>query len=273
MIEVATVLSALIKHWVDFIIILVLLLANAVVGVWEEFQAGNAIAAPKETLAPKARVKRDGHWREVPSRELVPGELLRLRLGDIVPADVKLLEGDTAEMDQPVLTGESLPVEKKSGEAIYSVSILKKGEIDVSVSGTERSTYFVQDRPTRRWAHTVSYFQQAVQWLAQAGLHLQSPPVLVLALVALSNLINNATAVPLLLKVANVAHQPAVLVLMLANRFGGSLLILGNVSNIIVVQQARKLGIRISFRDFARLGVPVTLAALAGLIVWLLMMY
>jgi H+-transporting ATPase len=84
MIEAAAILSALVRHWADCVIILVLLLANAVVGFWEEFQAGNAIAALKANLALKARVKRDGQWRDLPARELVPGDLVRLRLGDIV---------------------------------------------------------------------------------------------------------------------------------------------------------------------------------------------
>jgi Na+/H+ antiporter NhaD/arsenite permease-like protein len=116
------------------------------------------------------------------------------------------------------------------------------------------------------------YGEQAVQWLAQGGLHLQSPATLALVTAALSNLINNSAAVMLLLKVANVTQPPGAYVLALANSFGGSLLIVGSVSNIIVVQQARELGIRISFRGFALLGVPVTLAALAGLIGWVLLM-
>ena len=89
---------------------------------------------------------------------------------------------------------------------------------------------------------------------------------------ALSNLINNSAAVLLLVKVVNVAHPPTAYVLALANSFGGSLIILGSVANIIVVQQARDLGINISFRDFARLGVPVTLAAMAGLLAWVALM-
>ena len=116
------------------------------------------------------------------------------------------------------------------------------------------------------------YGEQAVQWLAHAGLNLQSPAILAVATAALSNLINNSAAVMLLVKVVNVAHPPMAYVLALANSFGGSLIIIGSVSNIIVVQQARDLGINISFRDFARLGVPVTLAALAGLLAWVAVM-
>ncbi|MEP6839636.1 MAG: cation-transporting P-type ATPase, partial [Bradyrhizobium sp.] len=93
MIEVAVVLSGIVRHWPDFFIILLLLVANAAVGFWEERQAGNAIEALKARLAIKARVKRDGKWITPPARELVPGDAIRLRLGDIVPADARLLDG------------------------------------------------------------------------------------------------------------------------------------------------------------------------------------
>jgi Na+/H+ antiporter NhaD/arsenite permease-like protein len=114
------------------------------------------------------------------------------------------------------------------------------------------------------------YGDQAVRWLAGAGVNLQSAPVLAVVTALLSNLINNSAAVLLLVKVINLAHAPTAYVLALANSFGGSLIITGSVSNIIVVQQAREMGIAISFRDFARLGVPVTLTALAGLLLWVM---
>ncbi len=135
MIEAAAILSAGVRHWADFIIITVLLLANAVVGFWEEYQAGNAIAALKATLALKARVKRDGEWQSLPARELVPGDLIRLRMGDVVPADATLAAGDPIEVDQSALTGESLPVERKKGETAYSGSIVKMGEIEAEGDG------------------------------------------------------------------------------------------------------------------------------------------
>ncbi len=105
MIEAAVILSAVAGHWPDFGIILLLLLAKGVVGFWEEHQAGNAIAALKATLAIKARVKRDGKWVNPAARELVPGDAIRLRLGDIVPADARLLDGDEISVDQSALTG------------------------------------------------------------------------------------------------------------------------------------------------------------------------
>jgi len=118
---------------------------------------------------------------------------------------------------------------------------------------------------------TTGYGEQAVQWLAHSGFNLDSPRNLALATAGLSNLINNSAAVMLLLKVVDLSQPVTAYILALANSFGGSLIIVGSVSNIIVVQQARELGIHISFRDFARMGVPVTLVALAGLILWVML--
>jgi H+-transporting ATPase len=162
MIEAAVVLSALAQHWPDFGIILVLLLANAVVGFWEEHQAGNAIAALKAKLAIEARVKRDGKWVTPPARELVPGDVIRVRLGDIVPADARLLDGDSIEVDQSALTGESLPATRKLGEAVFSGSIVRQGEIGALVYGTGTNTYFGKTAQLVQEAHTVSHFQRAV---------------------------------------------------------------------------------------------------------------
>ncbi len=162
MIEVAAVLSALVRHWEDFAIILTLLLMNAGVGFWEEFQAGNAVAALKAKLALQAHVKRDGAWKTVPARELVPGDLLRVGIGEIVPADARLLLGDPIEVDQSALTGESLPVERRSGDLVYSGSIVKQGEIDALVIATGGKTYFGKTAHLVETAHTVSHFQRAV---------------------------------------------------------------------------------------------------------------
>ena len=162
MIEVAVILSGVVRHWPDFFIILVLLVANAVVGFWEERQAGNAIAALKAKLAIKARVKRDGKWINPPARELVPGDVIRLRLGDIVPADARLLDGDAVEVDQSALTGESLPATRKSGEAVFSGSIIRQGEIGALVYATGANTYFGKTAQLVQEAHTVSHFQKAV---------------------------------------------------------------------------------------------------------------
>jgi H+-transporting ATPase len=162
MIEAAVILSAVARHWPDFAIILLLLLANAVVGFWEEHQAGNAIAALKAKLAIKARVRRDGQWTTPEARELVPGDVIRVRLGDIVPADARLLAGDPVEVDQSALTGESLPATRKPGEAVFSGSIIRQGEIDALVYATGANTYFGKTAQLVQEAHTVSHFQRAV---------------------------------------------------------------------------------------------------------------
>ena len=162
MIEAAVILSAVVGHWLDFFIILLLLVSNAVVGFWEEHQAGNAIAALKAKLATNAKVKRDGKWATPPARDLVPGDVIRVRLGDIVPADARLLAGDPVEVDQSALTGESLPATRKPGEAVFSGSIIRQGEIDAMVYATGADTYFGKTAQLVEEAHTVSHFQRAV---------------------------------------------------------------------------------------------------------------
>jgi H+-transporting ATPase len=162
MIEAAVILSGVVRHWPDFFIILFLLLSNAVVGFWEEHQAGNAIAALKARLAVKAKVKRDGKWADLAARELVPGDVIRVRLGDIVPADARLLAGDSIEVDQSALTGESLPVTRKPGEPVFSGSITRQGETDAMVYATGTNTYFGKTAELVQEAHTVSHFQRSV---------------------------------------------------------------------------------------------------------------
>ena len=162
MIEIAVILSGVVGHWPDFFIILVLLIANGLVGFTEERQAGNAIDALKATLAITARVRRDGNWVAPPARELVPGDVIRVRLGDIVPADARLLAGDPVEVDQSALTGESLPATRSAGEAVFSGSIIRQGEIGALVYATGAGTYFGKTARLVQDAHTVSHFQRAV---------------------------------------------------------------------------------------------------------------
>ena len=162
MIMVAAILSGILRHWPDLGVILVLLVMNAVVGFREEYQAGNVIAALKQKLAVQAKVKRDDAWASVPARELMPGDIIRLRIGDIVPADARLLEGDSVEVDQSALTGESLPVERKSGEAVYSGSIIRRGEIDALAYATGSSTYYGKTAELVRTTETRSHLQRAV---------------------------------------------------------------------------------------------------------------
>jgi H+-transporting ATPase len=185
MIEIAAVLSAAVKHWPDFFIILVLLLANAMVGFWEEYQAGNAIAALKARLAVQARVRREGKWVILPAGELVPGDVIRLRIGDIVPSDACLMDGDPVDVDQSALTGESLPVSRKTNDTVYSGSIIRQGEIDALVYGTGKNTYFGKTTQLVSEAHTVSHFQRAVLKIGDYLIVLAAALVILILAVAL----------------------------------------------------------------------------------------
>jgi H+-transporting ATPase len=162
MIEVAAVLSAIIRHWEDFFIISSLLVLNAAVGFWQESKADNAIELLKQKLALQARVKRDGKWRNIPARELVPGDIVRLRLGDVIPADASLLGDGFLLIDEAALTGESLPVEKRMGDDVYSGSVIHRGEADAEVTATGMSTLFGKTAGLVAQVQEKSHFQKAV---------------------------------------------------------------------------------------------------------------
>ena len=162
MIFIAAILSGVLRHWPDLGVIVFLLVMNAAVGFREEYQAGNAISALKKKLAIEARVKRGGSWTTVAARELVPGDIIRLRIGSIVPADSKLLNGDPLEVDQSALTGESLPVERKTDDVVYSGSIVRQGEIDALVYATGANTYYGKTAELIETAQTRSHLQRAV---------------------------------------------------------------------------------------------------------------
>ncbi|MFH0958927.1 MAG: plasma-membrane proton-efflux P-type ATPase, partial [Pseudomonadota bacterium] len=162
MIEIAALLSAIVKHWDDFAIIFSLLIFNALIGFWQEHKAGNALEALKAELALKARVKRGGKWKNIETKFLVPGDTIRIRMGDVVPADAKLIEGDYLSVDQAALTGESLPVNKKVGELAFSGSVVKQGEMAAIVIGTGTNTFFGRTAKLVETAGSVSHFQRAV---------------------------------------------------------------------------------------------------------------
>ncbi|KAJ3113071.1 hypothetical protein HDU96_003814 [Phlyctochytrium bullatum] len=149
LLEIATILSGVFEHWVDFGILLFVLIANACIGYFEEARAESALDALKNTLALRSRCWRNGKLVEVESVDLVPGDIIALRLGDIVPADCQLLgigvTGEVTEgsllIDQAALTGESLPVSKKKGSTAYSSSVVKQGQMLAMVTKTGIHTY------------------------------------------------------------------------------------------------------------------------------------
>ena len=162
MIEAAAILSIIAGDLRDFIVIMVMLILNAVIGFWEEFKAGNALASLKKGLAFNANVLRDGKWITVPAATLVPGDVIDVKLGDVIPADVKLISGQYLSVDQAALTGESLPVSKKIGDVGYSSSIVKEGEMNAIVTATGSYSFFGKTAQLVSAAGNVSHFQRTV---------------------------------------------------------------------------------------------------------------
>jgi H+-transporting ATPase len=161
MIEAALVLTAVTARWADFAIIFALLLLNGLVGFWEEHQAQNAIEALKERLAKRARVKRDDEWRTVAAEQIVPGDLMVVERGDVIPADGRIIAG-TADADESALTGESLPVEKQSGDGVYSGTVVSRGSPRVRVLATGSATEFGRTAELTGEEGPESHFQQAI---------------------------------------------------------------------------------------------------------------
>ncbi|MCF8234246.1 MAG: plasma-membrane proton-efflux P-type ATPase [Bacteroidales bacterium] len=162
MIEVAVILSAIAGRWEDFAVIFIMLLINGGVSYWHEHKASNAIKALKEKLAPEARVVRNGKNKKIASKELVPGDIVVLRMGDIIPSDAKLLKKEQLSADESALTGESLPVNKEEGDLLFSGTTVKRGEAKAVVTATGCHTRFAKTVELVESAEEKSHFQKAV---------------------------------------------------------------------------------------------------------------
>ncbi|XP_062087975.1 ATPase 10, plasma membrane-type [Humulus lupulus] len=148
--------------WQDFVGIICLLIINSTISFIEENNAGNAAAALMARLAPKTRVLRDGQWQEKDAAILVPGDIVGIKLGDIIPADARLLEGDPLKIDQSALTGESLPVTKRTGDEVFSGSTCKHGEIEAVVIATGVHSFFGKAAYLVDSTEVVGHFQQVL---------------------------------------------------------------------------------------------------------------
>ena len=162
MIEIAAVLSAILSRWDDFIVILAMLIINAALGFFQEYKAGNAIAALRKKLALRANVLRDGKWEEIDAKNLVPGDIVLIQIGNIIPADVYLYDGEYLSVDQSALTGESLPVTKKIEDGAFSGTIVKAGKMFGIVEETGMSTFFGKTANLVSKAKCTSHLQKAV---------------------------------------------------------------------------------------------------------------
>lgn len=161
MLELATLLQIVRGKGLEAAIILALLLFNAVIGLFQERRSQSTLAALKSRLALNASVWRDGAWAVMPAAGLVPGDLVKLSLGDVVAADVRLVRGNV-QLDQSMLTGESMPVESGPGQEAYASSLVRRGQAEAVVIATGARTRFGRTAELVRVAHVVSTPQKAV---------------------------------------------------------------------------------------------------------------
>jgi plasma-membrane proton-efflux P-type ATPase len=168
MLELIMVLSAVLRKYSDLIVVGALLIINAVLSFMQESRAAGVVEALRKRLQVNARVRRDSSWQVIPARELVPGDIVRVRPGDIIPADVKLLTG-ALSIDQSALTGESKDADKKPGEMLSSGSIVRRGEGNGVVILTGAKTYFGRTtqlvQEARPKLHIEAVVAKVVRWL------------------------------------------------------------------------------------------------------------
>jgi H+-transporting ATPase len=214
MIEIALILSLIIQHWQEFIIIFILLMINGFVGFYQEYTADNTIELLKEKLSYKAEVLRDGKWIELPSKEIVPGDVVRVHLGDVIPADVKLIEDNYLTVDESAITGESLPLDKKIGNIAYSGSIVQRGNIQGLVLATGLYTYFGKAANLVSKVKRKSHLEEAV---VKIGDYLITLDILMVSFIFIAGLFRNQSffdilGFSLVLTIASIpVAQPAVL--------------------------------------------------------------
>ena len=161
MLEAAVILQLALGKYVEALVIAVLVLFNAALGFVQESRARTTLEALKSRLALMASVRRDGAWQTVPAAELVPGDLIKLSLGGIVPADARLTGGEVL-LDQSTLTGESLPVEGEAGRIAYAGALVRRGEALAQVTATGARTRFGRTAELVRTAHGTSTQQTTV---------------------------------------------------------------------------------------------------------------
>lgn len=141
MLEITIVISFILHKYVDVYLIGGLMLFNAIIGFIQESKAAKTVQALKQSLQVIVRVLRNAKWQQVPGDQLVPGDIIRIRTGDFIAADAKIIEG-IAGVDQSALTGESLLISKKEGDMLFSGSVIKNGECNAVVTATGINTFF-----------------------------------------------------------------------------------------------------------------------------------
>lgn len=221
MLEASLVLEAVLHKWIEAGIITVLLLLNAVLAFTQEHRAQQALALLRERLTVMARVKRDGQWTQRGAEDVVPGDVLHIRMGDLVPADLRLLDGDVL-LDQSSLTGESAPVEARAGDAAYCGSVVRRGEATGSVTATGAKSYFGKTAELVQLAKSVSHLEALIVSIVKYLVVLDAALALVVLLAALGRSMPTADVLPFVLMLL-VASVPVALpaTFTLASALGG----------------------------------------------------
>jgi H+-transporting ATPase len=209
MLEVTILLEVVLRRPMEALIISVLLIFNALLSFFEEDRAQNALALLRKRLAVTGRVLRDARWQSIQAEALVPGDFVHLRMGDLVPADVQITEGDLL-LDQSTLTGESQPVEMGQGKMAYAGSMVKRGEASGDVTATGSKTYFGKTAELVRSAKTVSHLQSMIFAVVKYLLFMDAILAVVLLGYAVSARLPLADTLPFLL-ILLVASVPAAL--------------------------------------------------------------
>jgi len=190
MLEASIIINLVIGKYADAILIALILILQAVIGFYQESNAKRAISLLKNKLSISVRVKRDGKWQTLPSSELVPGDYVLLQAGDIVPADIKIVDGFVLA-DQSQLTGESMPVEINIGKIAYAGSLITQGEAQGIVSATGEKTYYGKTASLVRLAEHPPLLQRLALQIAQSLLILD----IALAIIAFIVLSSSGTSI------------------------------------------------------------------------------
>ena len=162
MLYIIIAISIVLNKYIDAYIVIGLLIFNGITSFLEEYKADNTLELLKNKLSVLVKVERGGEWKTVQSKFIVPGDIIRIRLGDIAPADCKIIESDYLSVDQSMLTGESLPVDKKTNELVFSSSVVREGEATGVVISTGKNTAFGKTAELVKIAKTRTHLEASI---------------------------------------------------------------------------------------------------------------
>ena len=162
MLYIIIAISIVLNKYIDAYIVIGLLIFNGITSFLEEYKADNTLELLKNKLSVLVKVERGGEWKTVQSKFIVPGDIIRIRLGDIAPADCKIIESDYLSVDQSMLTGESLPVDKKTNELVFSSSVVREGEATAVVISTGKNTAFGKTAELVKIAKTRTHLEASI---------------------------------------------------------------------------------------------------------------